>query len=111
MSPVRWLGGALRLRVEGAAERFLNLCRGRDLAVWDIRRVDETALTCRMHPRALRVLRRQRRRHGCRITVLEKAGLPFALQAVRRRWTLPVAALLWACLLMLASTRVWAITV
>jgi len=111
MRALRLLGGLLRIRVEGGAEQFFNVCRRCRLAVWDIRRVDETALICSVRPGALRVLRRERRRLGCRITVLEKSGLPFALRAALRRWTLPVAALIWVLLLALASTRVWAITV
>jgi len=112
MRALRWFGGWLQLRVEGAGpERFFNTCRRRGLAVWDIRRRDEMTLTCRVRPGALRLLRSERRRMGCRLRVLEKGGLPFALQAVRARWTLPAAALVWVLLLALASTRVWAISV
>lgn len=112
MRALRWLGGSLRLRVEGAGpERFFNLCRRHNLSVWDIRRESEIALTCTVRPAALRVLRRERRRMGCRLTVLERSGLPFALAYAARRWTLIAAALIWCLVLALASTRVWSISV
>lgn len=112
MSPLRWIRGWLCIRVEGAGpERFFNVCRRRNLAVWRIRRIDPTTLTCCVRPGALAVLRAERRRIGCRVRVLDRGGLPFGLAACLKRWTLPAAALLWAALLLGLSSRVWSISV
>ena len=43
MRALRLLGGLLRIRVEGGAERFFNVCRRCRLGVWDIRRVEDEA--------------------------------------------------------------------
>ena len=84
-SHARWRGRYRR------CPRDFPLCRRRDLPVLHIRRVDETCFTCRVRPGVLAVLRQERRRMGCRVTVQEKVGLPFRLIRAKRRWTLPAA--------------------
>ena len=85
----RYLKGYVRIRLQGySPERFLNLCRARDIEIWDLK---SCGLTYEMNLglrdfRKLKPLRRKARAH---VVILERHGLPFFLYRNQNRKMFP----------------------
>ena len=90
----RYLKGYVRIRLQGySPERFLNLCRARDIEIWDLK---SCGLTYEMNLglrdfRKLKPLRKKARAH---VVILERHGLPFFLYRNRNRKMFPAGILL-----------------
>lgn len=94
----------------GFPERFVNLCAGMRIPVWDIRPCGNV-LRGRTKPSAYLRLRRAARRAGMRLRVTEKRGLPFFLRRHRDRIGVPIGAAVFLLLLVLLSSRIWVIDI
>ena len=103
----RYLKGYVRIRLQGySPERFLNLCRARDIEIWDLK---SCGLTYEMNLglrdfRKLKPLRKKARAH---VVILERHGLPFFLYRNRNRKMFPAGILLCAVFLYVMSLYIW----
>lgn len=103
----RWLGGYVRIRLRGySPERFLNLCKARNIRIWELK---SSGLTYEMNLsirdfRKLKPLRKKARAH---VEITERHGLPFFLYRNRRQKMFPVGVLLCAALLYVMSLYIW----
>lgn len=83
---LRFLRGYLHVRIWGfSPERFLNLCAGRGIFLWDIRRSAEY-YDLYMDLESFYKLRPIARKTGVKVVILERIGLPFFMPKIRRRW-------------------------
>lgn len=83
---LRFLRGYLHVRIWGySPERFLNLCAGRGIYLWDIRRSEEY-YDLYMDLKSFYMLRPIARKTGVKVVILERIGLPFFMPEFRRRW-------------------------
>ena len=107
MSVFRYLKGYVRIRLQGySPERVLNLCRARDIEIWDLKSCGltyERNLGLRDF-RRLKPLRKKARAH---VVILERHGLPFFLHRNRNRKMFPVGVLLCAVFLYVMSLYIW----
>ena len=88
--------GQARIRVTCPyPERVLNLCSARNLAFWDLEWEGEAQFTCRVSRQDLRTLRNSAEKLDCRIEVLRREGIPYALGRLRRRQALAAGIVLW----------------
>ena len=94
----------------GFPERFVNLCAGLRIAVWDVR-PRGGVLYGKVGVRDYRRLRTAAKRAGMRLRICGKKGLPFLLHRRRDRFGLPIAAAVFLLLLFVLSGRVWRIDV
>ena len=107
----RWLGGYVRIRLRGySPERFLNLCRARNIEVWQL---ESSGLAYEMDVsirdfRKLKPLRKKARAH---VEILERHGLPFFLYRNRSRKMFPAGILLCAVFLYVMSLFIWNIQI
>ena len=100
--------GQVRLRVECAfPERVLNLCGARDLAFWDLEWESGTAFTCRISRRHFAALRQAVEGLDCRLSVVEREGVPYFLARFRHRQALVTGAVGCALALFLGTFFVW----
>ena len=103
----RWLGGYVRIRLRGySPERFLNLCRARNIEIWELK---SSGLSYEMNVsirdfRKLKPLRKKARAH---VEILERHGLPFFLYRNRSRKMFPAGILLCAVFLYVMSLFIW----
>ena len=103
----RYLKGYVRIRLQGySPERFLNLCRAREIEIWDLK---SCGLTYEMNLglrdfRKLKPLRKKARAH---VVILERHGLPFFLYRNRNRKMFPAGILLCAIFLYVMSLYIW----
>ena len=94
----------------GFPERFVNLCAGMRIPVWDVRPRDGV-LYGKTRVSDYRRLRTAAKRAGMRLRIRQKQGLPFILYRHRSRFGLLAAAAICFALLGVLSTRIWIIDV
>jgi len=92
-------------------ERFINICARRQILLWDIVRIDAWSASMKASLRGFRLMRPAAKKSGCRVHIKKKCGLPFCLYKLRRRKGFKVGLLLFAFLLVLATSLIWDIEV
>ncbi len=108
---LRFLKGWVRLRLLGGEpERFLNICGGRRIPLWDLRRRNGT-WECSLFLKDFFGLRPAVRKSGTRVKLLDRRGLPFFLKKCRKRMAFITGFLLCLFLLLLLSRFIWNIHV
>ena len=106
-----WLGGTLEVCLTGiSGERFINLCRNRGMALWQISQRKGKIYFC-IRLKDFYKLRPIARKCKVRLLVVGRHGLPFILAAMRKRSSFWFGALVFCCLMILYSTRIWDISV
>ena len=100
--------GFVRVSVKGQqCQRFVNLCRGREMDLKKIIRTGETELQLTMKVADFLQISPLRRKTGVHIHILKKRGPLFFLLFCKRRKMIPVGFLAVCCLLFFLSGRVW----
>ena len=75
---VKLLRGSVCVRAKSAyPERMLNLCSARGIEFWDVRWIDDTALSFCVARGDLRALRRAAEGCGAEVSIERTAGTPF----------------------------------
>lgn len=86
---VKLLRGSVCVRAKSAyPERMLNLCSARGIEFWDVRWIDDTALSFCVARGDLRALRRAAEGCGAEVSIERTAGTPFFFARLRRRHAL-----------------------
>jgi len=105
---VKLLRGSVCVRAKSAyPERMLNLCSARGIEFWDIRWIDDTALSFCVARGDLRALRRAAEGCGAEVSIERTAGTPFFFARLRRRHALFAGGILCAALLLVNSLFIW----
>ena len=100
--------GFVRVSVKGQqCQRFVNLCRGREMDLKRINRTGETELQLTMKVADFLQISPLRRKTGVHIHILKKRGPLFFLLFCKRRKMIPAGFLAVFCLLFFLSGRVW----
>ncbi len=80
-----WFGGYLKVELNGRdPERFLNLCRNREIELWEIRAVPG-GCSGRITVDGFRQTKEPLRKSGMRMRIRKKCGFPFFLYGNRKR--------------------------
>ena len=109
---LRYCRGYVRLEITGVSlERFLNLCRARNVELWDIRRPSPDRMCLSVPAAGWREIEPICHRTMCEAAVVGRRGLALALRPFAGRYFLLPAAC--CCLLLsLLSTRIlWRVTI
>ena len=105
---VKLLRGSVCVRAKSAyPERMLNLCSARGIEFWDVRWIDDTALSFCVARGDLRALRRAAEGCGAEVAIERTAGTPFFFARLRRRHALFTGGILCAALLLVNSLFIW----
>ncbi len=88
-------------------EKFLNLASQRSIPLWNIKRLQGDVLIVTTRVGGFRQLHPLVRRTGCRVKIKRKAGLPFFLAQLRRRWALCAGALLCLAAAYMLAGQIW----
>lgn len=105
---VKLLRGSVCVRAKSAyPERMLNLCSARGIEFWDVRWIDDTALSFCVARGDLRALRRAAEGCGAEVSIERTAGTPFFFARLRRRHALFAGGILCAVLLLVNSLFIW----
>lgn len=104
--------GYVRVSVKGQqCQRFVNLCRGREMELKKIIRTDEGEIRMTMKVADFFRVAPLRRKTGVHIHILKKRGPLFFLLLCKRRKILPAGFLAVLCLLFFLSGRVWSVEI
>lgn len=102
------LKGYVKISVRGAQmERFLNLCKSRDIIIKDLCCKGRSYLTGSISVPAYFLLRPIRNKTKVHICVLEKRGLPFFFYRRKKRKAFFLGFFLCALLICMLSGRIW----
>ena len=105
---VKLLRGSVCVRAKSAyPERMLNLSSARGIEFWDVRWIDDTALSFCVARGDLRALRRAAEGCGAEVSIERTAGTPFFFARLRRRHALFAGGILCAALLLVNSLFIW----
>ena len=105
---VKLLRGSVCVRAKSAyPERMLNLCSARGIEFWDVRWIDDTALSFCVARGDLRAMRRAAEGCGAEVSIERTAGTPFFFARLRRRHALFAGGILCAALLLVNSLFIW----
>lgn len=105
---VKLLRGSVCVRAKSVyPERMLNLCSARGIEFWDVRWIDDTALSFCVARGDLRALRRAAEGCGAEVSIERTAGTPFFFARLRRRHALFTGGILCAALLLVNSLFIW----
>ena len=105
---VKLLRGSVCVRAKSAyPERMLNLCSARGIEFWDVRWIDDTALSFCVARGDLRALRRAAEGCGAEVSIERTSGTPFFFARLRRRHALFAGGILCAALLLVNSLFIW----
>lgn len=107
-----FLRGYVTITVTGNfPERFLNVCTQKNILLWDIVRVSEKTMRCRISVNGFKKLIPISYRTGVHIHIIAKHGFPFLLYRYRKRKLLLFSALLFFLFIIIINQFVWAIEV
>lgn len=110
---MKFMEGYVRLRIRCRyPERFINLCAREGVAFRDVSRPEADVMELTVPTAGYRKLREMRRKSGLfTLTVLRKAGAPFILWNMRRRYTLFLGLVFAFALAWFSSFFVWQIDI
>ena len=104
--------GYIKIRIRGEqTERFLNLCRGRNICVRKLLRHPDGELTGIIAIRDFFLLGPLHRKTRVRIHIIEKHGMPFFFYRSKKRKAFFLGILLWIGLFIFLSGHIWNIHV
>lgn len=106
------LRGYVIIKIVGQyAERLINQAAFSGLYLWDIRRIEENTLLAKVSVRGFFKLHFLARKTKCRIYIMQKRGLYFALNRLRRRKILLLGVVFFIATIYLLSSIVWKVEV
>lgn len=106
------LRGYVIIKIVGLyTERLINQAAFQGLYLWDVRRIEENALLAKVSVKGFLKLRPLARKTRCRIYILQKKGLYFALNRLKRRKVLLAGVVFFVAAVYLLSSVVWRVEV
>lgn len=108
---IRYLKGYVLIKVWGfAPERFFNLCAGKNILLWNIRKEADAYYMC-ISLSGFKSLRKIARKTKTRVVIKKRFGLPFLMPRLLKRKAF-LFGLCLACFFWFVSTRfVWEISI
>ncbi len=108
----RYLKGYLTITVTGRfCERFINVCAAKNILLWDIKRISDHSIRCKISVPAFRKLPSITYHTGVRVHINIKHGFPFFLKRYKRRKIALFGAFIFLFLVIGANQFVWNIEV
>lgn len=102
------LSGYVLILVKGdQTERFLNLCKSRQIAMRQIIRKNDQEITMILSVKDFFQIRPVRSKTKVHICILKKYGLPFFFYRNKKRKAFFLGIFLWFGILILLSVRIW----
>jgi len=85
-SPLKFVKGYVNIFVEGVfLERFINICRSKNIILWNIERKRSTIMYVNISIEDFRKIKRIASKTKCRIKIKSKKGLPFIFYRYKKR--------------------------
>lgn len=106
-----YLQGYLILELQGEEkERFLNLCKNREIEIIDIFLINNSWY-CKIKSRDYKNFRALLKKTNCRTKINKKIGAPFMLRQLKKRKGLMIGTVFFLLIVTQCSERIWHIDV
>ena len=107
-----YLIGYLNIQVEGYfIERFINICIGKGILLWNIRREKSSLMYANVSKKDFRKLKQIAKKTKSRIKIREKKGFPFILNKYRKRKLFAILLLIIIVIIFVLSKFIWNIEI
>ena len=109
---INFLFGYLNVEVEGYyVERFINNCISKNIFFWKMERSKSTIMHMNIGANEFKQAAKIAQKHGCRIKINGKHGLPFVLKKYKKRKIFFILLLLLFIVIFTLSKFVWNIEI
>ena len=99
--------GYLVIEIEGYyIERFINICKSRNVTIWNLKRKEDIKLQFKARIQDFRELIKIAKKTRCKLKIKNKKGVPFLFHKYKKRKIL-IFLILFASLIILSSNFVW----
>ncbi|MGV3488022.1 MAG: sporulation protein YqfD [Tuberibacillus sp.] len=106
------LFGHVRATIRGRVpEAFINRCVKESISIWDIKRHDQTTMSCSLMVKDIRKLKPILKATDCRIHFVGRKGFPFFVQRLLSRSGIIAGILFALAIIFILSNMVWKIEV
>lgn len=92
-------------------EKFTNLCANNNIIFWNLSRVGNSKMRIETNIKDFKKMRKQAKKCGCRISLLEKRGLPFLLFRYRKRKWFAAGVAFFFIIVWVLSSIIWTIDI
>lgn len=107
-----YMRGYVIILVEGYfLEKFINICIHRQIYLWDIKKLKNSTMTLKVSIKGFKLLRPIARKTSCRVRILHKRGLPFAVYRYKGRKAFVFGAFIFIAVFYVLTSFVWNIEV
>lgn len=108
---VNYLSGYLKIQITGySPERFLNLCKNKDISIWDLE-AKENAYEMYISVKGFRKLKPILKKTHTKLVILERYGTPFFLYRYRKRKMFFVGSVICIAIIFVLSKFIWNIEI
>ena len=109
---INYILGYLTINVEGYfIERFINMCRNKNILLWNIKRKKSSFIICKIGIKEFKKIRDIAKKTKCKITITSKKGIPFIFEKYKKRKIFLLMMCIISGLLFVLSQFVWNIEV
>lgn len=107
-----YIVGYITITIEGYyIERFINICRGKKITIWNLKRNKEISLTFRARVGDFKELCKIAKKTQCKIKIINKKGVPFLVHKYKKRKFFLVLLILIVASIMITSNFIWNIEI
>lgn len=109
---VAWFRGHVVVKVTGGRlNEVISNASFSDIQLWDVQNVTTGFVVVSIYVSDYRAFCEMARKCGCRTTVIDRFGLPFLLNRLKKRWALAIGLVLFVAGLYVLSSLVWRIEI
>lgn len=109
---INYILGYLTINVEGYfIERFINMCRNKNILLWNIKRKNSSFIICKIGIKEFKKIREIAKKTKCKISIIGKKGIPFIFEKYKKRKIFLLMMCIISGLLFVLSQFVWNIEV
>ena len=107
-SPLKYVKGYVNIFVEGMfLERFINICRSKNIILWNIERKRSTIMYANISIEDFKKIKRIASKTKCKVKIVSKKGLPFIFYRYKKRKIFVLCLLLVFMSLLAFSQFLW----
>ena len=100
--------GYLRISIEGYyIERFINICKKRNITIWNLKRNKNTMLFFNVRIKEFKEVCKILKQMNCKLKIRSKKGLPFLMYKYKKRKTFAILLIIVVFIIGLSSMYVW----
>ena len=104
--------GYVNIKIEGFyIERFINICKSKDILLWNMKREKSSILYANIGINDFKIIKNIARTSNCNIKLNKKMGLPFVFNKYKKRKVFFILLLLVLVILLISSNYIWNIEI